>query len=150
TATEALARISPADATPILTRALQDRDDNNRAWAAMALWRMGPDAKAAVPALVESVQDRGRIPRGLSLSLLARVDPKNRALDVTALAKALREKGDPFQTLLAAAPLLRIGAAPPQATSELIEALRSEQFPVSLSAAVTLGRIGKSATAPLL
>jgi HEAT repeat protein len=44
-------------AIPALIDAMDDADSRVRGWAIGALWEIGPDAKAAIPALVRSLND---------------------------------------------------------------------------------------------
>jgi HEAT repeat protein len=150
-AAEAVTRINPPGAVPVLTQMLQDKDGDNRVWAAMTLRRMGPNAKEAVPALVKLV---GRIGdpavRSIAAVSLAGIDPENGIFEVALLRKNLSGQGGRFDPALAVAILLRKGAAARDATPELIRAMKSDDLVVSLSAPVALGRIGGAAVGPLI
>jgi HEAT repeat protein len=44
-------------AVPVIIKGFKDRNSTRRRGAANALQRIGPDARAAVPALIEALQD---------------------------------------------------------------------------------------------
>jgi HEAT repeat protein len=95
---QAGAAAKEAQGVTALTESLSDQDDFVRAYAARALARIGPDAEAAVPRLLQSLRnDEDRDVRKLAAKTLGLIGPK--AIGpllpdvVEALSAAL--KGDP-------------------------------------------------------
>ena len=56
--------------------ALKDKDEDVRREAAAALGCIGPEAKAAVPDLVELLKDQRKAVRKQALKALEEIDPK--------------------------------------------------------------------------
>jgi HEAT repeat protein len=74
-AAEALWKLShnPEEVVPILTARLKDL--KSRHAAAQALYRIGPDAKAAVPALMTAAKDKDRLFHESIVMALKKIDP---------------------------------------------------------------------------
>jgi HEAT repeat protein len=74
-AAEALWKLShnPEEVVPILTARLKDL--KSRHAAAQALYRIGPDAKAAVPALLTAAKDKDRLFHESIVMALKKIDP---------------------------------------------------------------------------
>jgi HEAT repeat protein len=88
----ALARIGEP-AVPALIETLNDRDPKVRAAAAMALARIGSQAKAAVPALIKALKDKDPDVRREAARALGQMGPAAQEA-VPALLEALRDSGD--------------------------------------------------------
>ena len=79
------------DAVPVLSEALEN--ENTRYWSALALGELGPEAKAAVPALAKALSDeRPTVQRELLIAL-ARIGPDS-APAVPAIIPLLQSKDD--------------------------------------------------------
>ena len=68
--------LKPADDTAVtaLCRVLaEDPDDESRSNAALSLWRLGPPATAAIPALAAALYDGDRYVQGYALEALERI-----------------------------------------------------------------------------
>ena len=70
---------------------LKDEDDSVRLKAAMSLRQLGPEAKAAVPALVECLKDSNASVRCESAFALQRIGPAAKPA-IPALIEALKDK----------------------------------------------------------
>jgi HEAT repeat protein len=75
-AAEALWKISPQTGRPIRALAARLGDPGVRQAAAQALYRIGPAAKEAVPALVAAAKDQDRLFRESVLLALRKIDPQ--------------------------------------------------------------------------
>ncbi|HEX7896905.1 MAG TPA: HEAT repeat domain-containing protein [Planctomycetota bacterium] len=110
-----------------------------RADAAEELSRIGPPAKAAVPALVKLLKDKDVDVRLAAASALAAIEPGNAAILPAVVAEL---KGEQRKT---AAEVLGDLGAP--GVPALIDALKDADAGVRWSAAESLGRIGVAAKA---
>jgi len=159
-ASEVLAKIGPA-AVLAVTKSLQDNDRRVRNSAERALcriaWRIGPEAKTAVPALTELLKDTDS--RRTAAEALGRIGPEAKAA-VPALTELLKDTDAAVQ-LHAALALLVIGpensAAVVPLLAESLEGLDVEHISVddmdrvlrTAFALAEMGRKGKPATALL-
>lgn len=60
-------------AIPALIQATEDKDWIVRAWAALALGEIGPDAKEAVPALRRALKDPGKDARQFAKRAIGKI-----------------------------------------------------------------------------
>ena len=58
-----------------LTTALKDKDPNMRYWAAESLGHYGPEARSAVPDLIQTLQDQDKMVRMGAAYALAEIGP---------------------------------------------------------------------------
>lgn len=173
-AARALGRIG-GTAVPALAKALPEPDREIREHAALALARIGPPAKAAVPALIKVLQDekaddgvRGAAARALAAigpdageavpALVAALKQPRQAL-VEPVFHALAEIGksavpalvgllqdkNPYLRQQAARALGEIGREALPAVPALTTALKDQDRALSAQAAEALGRIGPGA-----
>jgi HEAT repeat protein len=108
-----------------LTRVLNRTEGPERIQAANALGEIGPGAKAAVPALIERLQDKEAEARISATRALGRIGPQAQKA-APALNAALDSK-DSIERRTAAVALLRIGSHADAAVRELIRAMKSEE-----------------------
>lgn len=123
---------------------LGDRDtpgsDDRRRRAAYALGRIGPAAKAAVPALLEVVNDPNMEPRWYAVDALGRIGGDAKVAQ--ALADAVRNpENDVYVRRNAVKSLGRLGEASKAQTGVLEEQLAGDDAPTRAAAAVALWRI---------
>jgi HEAT repeat protein len=141
-ATIAMGKIGAA-AVPYLQSVLKEETDEKvLANASLVLRQIGPDAKDAVPELIEVVK-KGKPPQ--AVEALGRIGPKAKAA-VPVLAEALKGKGsgsDPMRVRAAIA-LGQIGPDAKEAVPALADAL-SGPPPLRFHAATSLGQIGPNA-----
>ncbi len=141
-AAQALASLElTAESVSSLAKALGNPDGYVRAFAAWSLGNLGPDAREAVPALVEALvpDDTANV----VAAALARIGPAA-AEAVPALVADLRGP-DSGRRWRAARTLGRIGPLAESAVAELMAALRDPNEAVRAHAARALGRIGPGA-----
>jgi len=140
-------------------KSLKSDDPDVRRQAAFALGQMGEEAKAAVPDLAETLQDKVAVVRVNASLALFKIGPESRSV-VPALALALKDEED-FVRTNAVMALFRIGRDSEEAVPALIEAIRDKRnrhlspifgFSVCQHAMKVLGRIGPGAkdAVPLL
>ena len=141
-AAQALARVEPgAESVPRFIEALGQGDAYVRAFAAWSLGNLGPDARKAVPALVEALgpDDTANVVS----AALARIGPAA-GQAVPALVADLRGP-DAGRRWRAARTLGRIGPAADSAVGDLAAALGDPNEAVRAHAARALGRMGPGA-----
>lgn len=143
-ACEALGRIG-APAVPALMKQLRDQDVDIRKHAVWALWRMGPQAKAAVAVLAEVSRDDNNDLRAFAVAALGKIGPAAGGA-VPALIERLQDS-DAKMRKSAAYALGSIGPAAKHAVAALIATLKDEEDPVRETAAWALGKIGPDAKA---
>jgi HEAT repeat protein len=150
-AARALARIGRS-AVPPLIRALQGADRKKGAVArrgvAMALGLIGPEAKNAIPALVEALSDADPLVRGEAAVALSRIDPTADGV-VAALSRALADSDYGVRNNVAKA-LGRCGPAAKPALAALKKTLRDQKKEVRWAAFEATARIGPQAAAVLI
>ena len=129
-------------AVPALAAALRDRNDQVRWRAAEALGKLGPDAAAAVPALVDAL-DRSDMLAQEAAKALGRMGGAARPA-VSALASALT-RDDVYLRREAAKALVKLGPDAEEAVPVLVEALRDKDRTVRAESCKVLGRIGPAA-----
>ena len=166
----ALVRIDSEQAdkvVPLLVKDLKAADEKQKQAAVLALARLGPAAKQAAPALVDSLRDRQMTPPAIlalpaigeavvpSLSNLLK-DPQNEYRHGPGVVSSIRSWARAALTSLIAAPRtqtrqVRVGAAKvvqaigpdaQPAVPALIANLRSSRPEVAPKAAAALGHIG--------
>jgi HEAT repeat protein len=116
----ALGKIEPTEVLPALVRELRDGSIHERENAAIDLGQIGPQAKAAVPELVEAFTGDGNgFVRGAVLSALGAIDGRN---VVPVLVDGLKD-GEQFVRYRAADALGTIGPEAKDAVPALVEAL---------------------------
>jgi len=133
-------------AVPGLITALKHEDSNVRIWAAWALTKIGPPAKAAVPALIDSLRDKiGSRNRSIIAEALGRIGPAAKEA-VPALIDALGDSDEALQRSAVGA-LGKIGPNAKAAVPELIKLAKDKNGRYRNSAIVALGEIGPEAKA---
>jgi len=128
-----------AVAIPALIKALRDKDTEVRQAAAHALERMGQRAAAAVPALVDALDNNPELSPFVANALGA-IGTKASAA-IPSLAAKMREK-NPRQQYLYAWTLAQIG---PKSLPPLTKALKDRDATLQKLAADALGRMGLGA-----
>ena len=119
---------------PALIEALKDPDINVGKAAASSLGDVGPDAKDAIPALIEKTKDSSSDMRKIAVVSLGKIGDKS---TVPALIEKLKDGNIDVMTASADA-LVKIGVP---AAPALIEALKSPDKSIRISAAEVLGTI---------
>ncbi len=142
-AAQALSHIG-APAVPGLVKALAGGDPHIRAAAARALGWIGPDAKEAAPALIETLGKNPAVPvRVAAAAALVGIAPESAAAH-KALAGALAD--DHYGVRIGAAEALgQCGPAAATTITALEKAFEDKRVEVRRAAALALGRIGKAA-----
>jgi PAS domain S-box-containing protein len=128
-----------------LISALCSKDSNVRRQAAEALGNIGPEAKAAVPALIESLKDGEEGVREAAAKSLGKIGPEAKAA-VQALIEMLKDE-DKYVLGAATEALGYIGIEAKAAVPTLIGALKDPDIDFRRLAARTLGKIGPEAKA---
>jgi HEAT repeat protein len=113
--------------------------------AVKALGSIGPDARAAVPSLIELLDDQYVYLRLASADALGEIGPSEPSV-LPALTRVMNESLDDDLTRTAAQALGQIGEA---ALPALTSALRSPDFVVRCRAAMSLGEMGSAAAAAI-
>lgn len=139
----ALAQIGAPAVRPLLAR-LEDDDRAVRLAVTQTLAEIGPEAEAAVPALIGRLKQEKdeQVARAL-IDALGRIQ-RGAKHSVPALAALLKHEDYNRQTAACEA-LGRIGPAAAEAVPELIEQLRTGDLLMPLYAANALGEIGPAA-----
>ncbi|MBE9225179.1 HEAT repeat domain-containing protein [Phormidium sp. LEGE 05292] len=131
-------------AIPVLTAALQEKEQQIRGGAAFALGAIGPEAKTAIPQLIVMLKDEDEQVRLDAAVALRRIGSPA----VYALTKALKDdnvlvrRGATFA-------LAGIGAQAKQTIPILIEMLSDNDEQIRLNASIALRGIGATATPAL-
>jgi HEAT repeat protein len=124
-----------------LTRGLEDKNENVRIWCAQELWRIGPNARSAVPALLQALQNSNAPPRTI-LGALGNIGPGAYTTEVLqALEKGLRSN-DRHTRSAAIEALSGMTANAAGAVPALVEAMNSGNNELADPALRTLARIG--------
>jgi HEAT repeat protein len=89
---QALGRMQPPEVGPLLVQALADSSPRIREGVALALGKMGPSAKPAVPALTRALEDPSRLVRVRAAKALWKIDGQADAVCKT-LGEAIKLKG---------------------------------------------------------
>jgi HEAT repeat protein len=116
--------------------------------AAVVLGAIGPEAKAAVPALIDVLQQEDKYFRSHGAVALGKIGREAGAA-VPALIKALKDREEDVRREAAAA-LGRIGPGARAAVADLVELLKDPRKPVRKQAVQALEEIDASAAAPHL
>ncbi len=145
-AADTLAKIGERAVHP-LAEALNDEDPIVDSLAAQALGKIGPNAKAAVPALLEGLYDEDKDPivGSCAAEALGKIGPHA----VPALVEALNNEHEDVRSLAAKA-LGKIGPDAKATVPALLEALNDEDEDVRSLAAEALGKIGPDAVPALV
>jgi HEAT repeat protein len=144
-AQEAIMRgLALGDDLAVLLKSLKHSDAEVRRSAAVALESFGAEAAAAVPVLVQALDD----PDGSTQVAAARTLGQMGAAALPGLLEALR-KPEKFVRREAIWALVRMGSAAKKAVPALAEALRDSDPRVRLGAAQALGAIGPDASAAI-
>lgn len=134
---------------PALTKGLKDMHEGTREAAAKALGQVGPDAKEALPGLVEVLKDKktGALTREHAARSLLRVGGTDEAAAVVPpLAEVLADSSTrPELRKLAADGLGRLGPAASAAVPALAQALADKSPEVRRAAALALEKVGPDA-----
>jgi HEAT repeat protein len=128
-----------------LIRALKEQNRDVRKNAAVAIEKIGPAAKAAVPALIVALKDPDDDVRHYAAEALGRIGGEARDA-VEALGEALQDKSKDVRQSAAWA-LGKIGTEAKGAAPALIETLKDQDKDVRLTAAWSLGITGAEAKA---
>jgi HEAT repeat protein len=88
---DALAQKQSVSEVDNLREMLKDKDPSIRKNAAQALAHIGPEAKAAIPALTETLKDKDGSVRGFAAQALGNMGPEAKAA-VPALTEATQSK----------------------------------------------------------
>jgi HEAT repeat protein len=126
-------------AVPALIDALKDPSEDVRRWSLEALWTIGPAAKAAIPAVLERMEEEDL--RACAIGVLDSMGAKEPAV-VDALRKALADPNPEVRDAAADA-LRNLGPAAKPARKLLVAALKAEY--IHVSAAEALARMGEIA-----
>ncbi len=124
---------------------LRSEDSRLRGVAAVELGKIGSEAKAALPALIEALKDEDQIVRRSATKALPNIGPAA----VMALIEALNSEEQNVRAL-AADGLRDLGPEAIVAVPTLIEALKEENKWVHGFAAAALGEIGPEAVPALI
>jgi HEAT repeat protein len=89
----ALEKIGPAS-IPALSRALKDKDEEIRFYAAFTLGIFGPNAKPAVPILIEILKDQKENVRRAAALTLVQIDPQAAQAAVPVLTESLQHPNE--------------------------------------------------------
>jgi serine/threonine protein kinase/HEAT repeat protein len=141
----------PQGTTPPTVEKLLEalRDPASRWIAVVALGQIGPTAQAAVPALVEALEDPELAVRWDAAKALGKMGPAA-ARAVPALAAVLHEQDDPIVRQRAVVALGEIGPAARSAVPALIGALKDNFNHLDEQAGEALVRIGSAAVPALI
>jgi HEAT repeat protein len=151
-AANALAKIDPdnpaikpvlVEVVPALVEVLQQRDGALRAWAALSLGRIGPNARAGGPALAAALTDSDAAVRAAAADALGRIGPRDHAA-VIGLVTAQRDADESVRTAARDA-LTRLGKS---AVPALIDSF-ADGDEIRAGSAESLGRIGAAAVPDL-
>jgi HEAT repeat protein len=134
----------------ILVKQLKEGDKDQRKKAAESIEKLGPDAKAAVPALGEALKDQEPDVRYSAAQALGRMGPEARGA-VAALSELLKDTNKDIRQSSAWA-LGRIGPEAKEAAPALLETLKDQDKDVRRTAAWALGITGTEtkAAVPIL
>lgn len=124
-----------------------DSDHLIRSLAASALSAIGPDAKPAVPYLIDALGDHGPNLRYAAMDALQAIGPDARSA-VPILIHTLSDPEE-YARKDAAAALGGIASEPESAVPALIDSLNDSKLSVRISAAYSLGKFGLNATAAI-
>jgi HEAT repeat protein len=146
-AVSALAHLEgPRALQALASVAARDPDPHTRGMAISALGKRGPHGRAAVPGLVELLQDADRGVRNGAARALGEIGDRRA---VSALADRLGSEPDAEvrDTLVAS---LASFASEPEAVDGLLLALRDREWGIRVSAAMALGQVGNPRAVPAL
>jgi len=135
-----------AASVPALVSALASPDSYVRAGALWIQRELGPEARAALPALTAAAHDVHPGVRAVAVQALARVGQGD-AASLAALVQALRGGGDADYRWKAARALGHLGPQAKEAVPGLVAAVDDENGHVRREAIIALGRIGPDAVA---
>jgi uncharacterized repeat protein (TIGR01451 family) len=124
-----------------LIEGLKSGNSSTQFKSAKFLSRYGPEAKAAVPALLNVLKHGKEYPRIAAAIALARIGPEAKAA-VSDLRVALRDKSGKVRQAAAAA-LGSVGPEAKAAVPDLRKALKEDRVSVRVSAAGALGLLGE-------
>jgi HEAT repeat protein len=138
---DSLARIDPEALVNALMKVLQRSEWDWRLWASEALGRLGPKAKAAIPALIVALDHESKGARAGAAQALAAID-----LEASlAILLAWLAGSDVAERRRAAEALSDMGPTAEAARAALIRALEDEDVEVRRYAANSLGDAGRRA-----
>ena len=123
-------------AVPFLIEALKEKEI--RAVVTFILGRIGPNAKAAVPALIEEIKDEDKNVRARAVEALGKIGPET----MPTLLAALKDK-EPIVRVRAVQALGRLGPAAVKATSAIVDVMQDPDESVRSEAALALKKINQ-------
>jgi HEAT repeat protein len=134
-----------AAALPVLRDGLKGENRNVRGFAALALADMGPEAKAAVPALLAAARDKDSFMCRVAIGAVEKLDAQAGGFIPTLIA-ALQDN-DAQVRIEATGALARRGPSARSAAPALVGLLKEDNGELRRSALVALGAIKPSAKA---
>jgi len=142
---QSLARVAGrlADALPEIT------NGERRVYVIMALGQIGPDAKAAVPALSEAANSSDQLAAVRAVESLTKIDPKTAAAKLPALVGLMKPGHAAAVRWVALAALRDLGPAAVTAVPELLKVVDEEDLTVSTAAIEALTKIDPPAAAAI-
>ena len=135
-AAETVGKIGP-EVVQALVGALKDENEVVRKAAAFDLWRLGPEAKAAVPTLIEMLKDKDKEVRLMAARVLEGIGPAAKAA-VPALIEVFKDKDENVRVGAAEA----LGKIGPEAVPALIEVFKDEDIGVRGKVVSALRKMG--------
>ena len=135
-----------AEAVPALAQTLENTDSVFREVAVNKLSAMGPEARAAVPALARQLRDEEPRVRRNVLAALVQIGLDGRA--IPAVVRMLEDE-DPSLRRAACSALAETGPEAKVAIPALTKLLADEEPDVCVAAAEALGKLGTESTAAI-
>jgi HEAT repeat protein len=133
-------KVRPEAMVRVLAEALKDEEAGVSMAAARILGHLGPDAKDAVPALIETLKD-GSGAGGWAVETLREIGP----VTIPAVLEVVRKSHKAEARALALAVLWSFGPKSREAIPVLVKSLKDENWEVRGKAAWVLGAIGPEA-----
>jgi len=130
-------------ALPSLVKALQDKEESVRDWAAYTVGYLGPDAKSALPSLVKLLKDKDQLVTMSAANALGSMRAEGKDA-VPALVEAATGD-DPWLRFSAVEALGKIGSAEKDAIGALVKGVYDREYIVRKGSTEALGRLGPAA-----
>jgi HEAT repeat protein len=125
------------------------RDGERRIYVAMALGEIGPEAQAAVPALLENADSSDRLVATRAIESLAKIDSKSAAKKLPVLLELMNPGVENAVRLVALAALRDIGPSATVAVPALLKTVDEEDIAISTAAIEALTKIDPPAAAAI-